>query len=58
MPFIQLSTDETQPAEYHYELAKRLAPLRDEGVLIAGSGHLVHNLHTYARGRHEVEPFD
>ena len=58
MPFIQLSTDKTQPAEYHYELAKRLAPLRDEGVLIAGSGNLVHNLHTYARGRHEVEPFD
>jgi 4,5-DOPA dioxygenase extradiol len=58
VPVIQLSIDETQPAEFHYELAGRLAPLRDEGVLVMGSGNLVHNLHTYAWGRHKVEPFD
>ena len=58
VPIIQLSVDETQPAEFHYELAKHLAPLRDEGVLVMGSGNLVHNLHTYAWGRHKVEPFD
>ena len=58
VPIIQLSIDETQPAEFHYELAKHLAPLRDEGVLVTGSGNLVHNLHTYAWGRHKVEPFD
>src|SRR5205085_4074671 len=58
VPVIQLSIDEAQPAEFHYELAKRLAPLRDEGVLVMGSGNLIHNLHTYAWGRHEVEPFD
>ncbi|HEX8843244.1 MAG TPA: 4,5-DOPA dioxygenase extradiol [Pyrinomonadaceae bacterium] len=58
VPTIQLSIDETEPAEFHYEIGKRLAPLRDEGVLIVGSGNLVHNLHTYAWGRHKVEPFD
>jgi 4,5-DOPA dioxygenase extradiol len=58
IPVIQLSIDETQPAGFHYELAKSLAPLRDEGVLVMGSGNLVHNLHTYAWGRHKVEPFD
>ena len=58
IPVIQLSIDETQPAEFHYQLAVRLAPLRDEGVLVMGSGNLVHNLHTYAWGRHKVEPFD
>lgn len=58
VPVIQLSIDETQPPEFHYQVGQRLAPLRDEGVLVIGSGNLVHNLHTYAWGRHDVEPFD
>ncbi|MDQ3283300.1 MAG: 4,5-DOPA dioxygenase extradiol [Acidobacteriota bacterium] len=58
IPIVQLSIDETQPAEFHYDVGRRLAPLRDEGVMIAGSGNLVHNLHTYAWGRHVPEPFD
>lgn len=58
IPIVQLSIDETQPPEFHYEIGKRLAPLRDEGILIMGSGNLVHNLHAYAWGRHAAEPFD
>src|SRR5579862_7371265 len=58
IPIVQLSIDETKPAVFHYDVARRLAPLRAEGVLIVGSGNLVHNLHAYAWGRHAVEPFD
>jgi 4,5-DOPA dioxygenase extradiol len=55
---VQLSIDERESPEFHYEIGKKLGPLRDEGVLIVGSGNIVHNLHTYAWGRHGVEPFD
>jgi len=55
---VQLSLDDTQPPEFHYELGRRLGPLRDEGILVLGSGNLVHNLHAYAWGRHVPEPYD
>jgi 4,5-DOPA dioxygenase extradiol len=58
VPIVQLSIDETQPAAFHFEMGRRLAPLRDEQILIVGSGNLVHNLHTYAWGRHMPEPYD
>jgi 4,5-DOPA dioxygenase extradiol len=58
VPVVQLSIDETQPPQFHYELGRRLAPLRDENILVVASGNIVHNLHTFAWGRHPVEPFD
>lgn len=44
VPVLQLSIDYNQPAQYHYDLAKQLAALRKKGVLIMGSGNMVHNL--------------
>ena len=58
IPIVQLSIDETKPANFHYEIGQRLAPLREEGILLVGSGNLVHNLHAYAWGRHAVDPFE
>lgn len=44
IPMLQLSIDYHKPAEYHYKLAKELQALRKKGVLILGSGNMVHNL--------------
>ena len=44
VPVIQMSLDYRQTAQWHYELAKELAALRRKGVLIVGSGNMVHNL--------------
>jgi 4,5-DOPA dioxygenase extradiol len=48
VPVIQLSLDYTKSPRYHYDLAKELAVLRKKGVLIAGSGNIVHNLRMIA----------
>lgn len=44
IPVLQLSMDMSKPAEYHYEIGKKLKFLRSQGVLIMGSGNIVHNL--------------
>ena len=44
IPVIQMSLDYSRPAQYHYDLAEELSTLRKKGILIIGSGNLVHNL--------------
>ena len=58
VPVVQLSIDETRPASFHFEVGKKLATLRDQAILIMGSGNLVHNLHTYGWGRQIPDPYD
>lgn len=59
IPVIQMSIDYTQPAKYHYELAKELHSLRTKGILIVGSGNMVHNLRMVSWKRlNEVYAYD
>ncbi|MBL7973675.1 MAG: 4,5-DOPA dioxygenase extradiol [Candidatus Kapabacteria bacterium] len=48
IPVLQLSIDYARPPQYHYDLGKELAALRNKGVLILGSGNMVHNLRMVA----------
>jgi 4,5-DOPA dioxygenase extradiol len=56
VPVIQLSLDSGRPGAFHYDLAKQLEPLRDEGILIIGSGNVVHNLRLFQY--HDATPAD
>ncbi|HMM56184.1 MAG TPA: 4,5-DOPA dioxygenase extradiol [Rudaea sp.] len=47
IPVLQLSLDSAQPGAFHYALGQELAPLRDDGVLVMGSGNIVHNLRLF-----------
>lgn len=57
VPVVQLSLDRRLDARGHYDLARRLSTLRDEGVVIAGSGDFVHNLRTWKRTGGEAYPW-
>ncbi len=49
IPVVQLSLNRLQSAEWHFNLAKKLSALREQGVLIIGSGNIIHNLNVMSR---------
>jgi 4,5-DOPA dioxygenase extradiol len=57
VPVIQMSLDHYQTPQYHYELAKELSALRKKGVLIIGSGNMVHNLGMVAWDKLQTENY-
>jgi 4,5-DOPA dioxygenase extradiol len=57
VPIIQMSLDYSKPAKYHFELAQELSILRQRGILIVGSGNMVHNLGMVAWDKLKGEPF-
>lgn len=57
IPVIQLSLDRSLTPQQHYDLAKQLQPLREKGILILGSGNIVHNLR-YASFAEKPTPYD
>jgi 4,5-DOPA dioxygenase extradiol len=57
IPVIQMSLDYTKSPAYHYQLARELSKLREKGVLIVGSGNMVHNLRRVAWDKLNTEDF-
>jgi 4,5-DOPA dioxygenase extradiol len=58
VPVVQLSIDRTLSPHDHYRIGRALAPLRERGILIVGSGNLIHNLREYSWGEGDVAPYD
>ena len=58
IPVVQLSLDAGLTSQARFEVGRRLAPLRDEGVLIVGTGNIVHNLRTMNWSDPAAAPFD
>ncbi|KOC90107.1 4,5-DOPA dioxygenase extradiol [Winslowiella iniecta] len=56
IPVVQLSVDGTKPPAYHFELGRKLAALREQGIMIVASGNVVHNLRM-ARWQGEADPY-
>lgn len=57
IPIVQLSLDITRSPQKHYALAQKLKPLRDEGILIIGTGNIVHNLPRMDWGNQNCQPY-
>lgn len=57
IPIVQMSIDYTKGPKYHYELSKELAILRNKGILIVGSGNMVHNLRMVAWDKLNGDPY-
>src|SRR5262245_28399158 len=57
VPVVQLSVQTPLGTRHHLALGRSVKDLRDEGILVIGSGHLTHNLHDWARGRGKAEPY-
>ena len=57
IPVIQMSLDYFQTPQYHYDLARELSPLRKKGVLIIGSGNMIHNLGMVAWDRLNTDDY-
>ena len=55
IPLVQLSVDSRRPASFHHTLGRILASLRDEGVLVIGSGSMTHNLRHFAMHRPTID---
>ncbi|MFT8710862.1 4,5-DOPA dioxygenase extradiol [Komagataeibacter rhaeticus] len=58
IPVVQLGMDATRPPQWHYEMGIRLRQLRDEGVLIIGTGNIVHNLPRMDWNNQHVRPYE
>ncbi len=58
VPVVQLSIDSTREPGFHFQAGRLLRPLRDEGILVLGSGNIVHNLRMYRWEERGAAPFD